>query len=53
MSEKDPYTDAITWVCEYYNITKEECVEHYWDEVESMMSIFPILYINKNNDESY
>lgn len=41
--EKDPYSDAITYVCKFYNITRKECVEYYWDEVESMMTILPIL----------
>ena len=45
------FLKSITWVCEYHNITKEECVEHYWDEVESMMTILPLLTINKYNEE--
>ena len=43
MTNKDPYSDAINYVAEFYNITREECVEYYWEEVESMMSILPIL----------
>lgn len=36
---EDVYTQAIEYVCDYYNITREECVEHYWDEVEGMMKL--------------
>lgn len=39
----DPYSKAIEYVCDFYTITKQECVEYYWDEVESMMTILPIL----------
>lgn len=45
----DPYSKAIIYVSEFYNITREECVENYWDEVESMMTILPIL-TDRDND---
>ena len=48
----DPYTKAIDYVAEFYNITRQECVEYYWEEVESMMTILPILLIDKNNEEN-
>jgi len=35
----DVYSRAIIEVCEVYNITQEECVEYYWDEVEALMSL--------------
>lgn len=47
----DPYTPAIEYVCEFYIITREECVEYYWDEVESMMTILPILKQEGFDDE--
>ena len=44
----DPYTRAIEIVCRYYNITRLECVEYYWDEVEEIMSItWELLYSEK------
>ena len=48
----DPYTKAIEYVCDFYTITKQECVEYYWDEVESMMTILPILSIDKKNEDN-
>lgn len=46
--KQDPYTSAIEIVCSYYNITRHECVEHYWDEVEEIMSImWDLLYREK------
>ena len=39
---EDAYSTAIDYVCEYYNISREECVEYYWDEVEGMMELLLI-----------
>jgi hypothetical protein len=41
--KEDVYSDAINYVTEFYNITHLECVEYYWDEVESMMTMFSML----------
>ena len=41
--KEDVYSDAINYVAEFYNITRKECVEYYWDEVESMMTMFSVL----------
>ena len=48
----NPYDAAIQYVCEFYTITREECVEYYWEEVESMMTILPILTIKKYNEDN-
>jgi gamma-glutamylcyclotransferase (GGCT)/AIG2-like uncharacterized protein YtfP len=44
----DVYSNAIEQVCEYYNITKEECVEYYWDEVEAWMYMMNELLRKQN-----
>ena len=33
------YEDAIRAVMQFYKITREECVEYYWDDVENYMSL--------------
>jgi hypothetical protein len=48
---EDIYSNAIDYVCDFYNITRQECVEYYWEEVESMMTILPLIQIDKNNEE--
>jgi hypothetical protein len=47
----DVYSKAIENVCLFYNITREECVEHYWDEVEEMMSVFKMMIEDGEMDE--
>jgi len=39
----DVYSHPINVVCEFYNISKVECVEYYWDEVEEYMSMLTYL----------
>lgn len=35
--ETDIYSEAINYVCAFYSITRDVCIEYYWDEVEAYM----------------
>ena len=35
----DVYTEAIKAVAEFYEIDRDVCIVHFWDEVESYMRL--------------
>lgn len=46
---EDVYSEAITAICEFYNIDRDVCIEYFWDEVEEYMKL-KLLWQGTKND---
>ena len=41
--------EAIRFIMEFYNVSEQDAILYYWDEIEAYMNLMSLKYFGVNN----